>query len=146
MLKSGWALTIYFCLSAILFLATSNTISAGIIYVFLLFPYYAIVLFSWWIFVYENRTRTIRIKYWVWSVVLVLQVLTILISPGNCYQVKGGNRCYSNLQILLTDVPRFGASDTSHWVLAENAFFVLVAAYGVAVLVGLSPLGRSTRN
>ena len=138
MLKLGWALTVYFCLSFALFLAISNTIIGGIIYLFLLLPFYGIVLLGWWLFVWKNRTKRARIKYWIWSIVLALQVMTILASPGNCFNAKSGSHCYSNLQILIDNVPRTGPSNSPHWQLIEHAFPGLVVAYGVAVVVGLS--------
>ncbi len=138
MIKLGWALTVYLCLSFALFITTSNTILGGIVYLFLLLPFYGIVLVGWWSFVWQNRTETAKIKYWIGGIVLVLQVATILASPGNCFGVKQGNRCYSNLQILLSDVPSTGSSSSPHWNQVEDAFLGLLAAYGVALVVGLS--------
>lgn len=138
MVKLGWALTVYLCLSFTLFLTTSNTIIGGIIYFFLLLPFYGVVLLGWWVWVWKNRTKTAKIKYWIWSIVLVLQISTILASPGNCFGAKQGTRCYSNLQILLSDVPSTGPSSSPHWNQVEDAFLGLLAAYGVALVVGLS--------
>ncbi|MBW4622630.1 MAG: hypothetical protein KME17_25145 [Cyanosarcina radialis HA8281-LM2] len=137
MVKLGWALTVYLGLSFVLFLATSNTIIGWIIYLFLLLPFYGIILLWWWFFVWQNRTKTARIKYWMWVLVLALQVTTILSSPGNCYRVKQGDRCYSNLQILLGNVPITGPGNSPHWNLIEDAFLGLVIAYGVALVVAL---------
>jgi hypothetical protein len=138
MVKLGWALTVYLFLSFALFLTTSNTIGGWIIYLFLLLPFYGIVLLGWWFFVLQNSTKTAKIKYWIWSIILVLQIATILTSPGNCFGIKQGNRCYSNLQILLGDVPSTGPSSSPHWNEVEDAFLGLLAAYGVALVVGLS--------
>jgi hypothetical protein len=146
MIRLGWALTLYFCLSFILFLFTSNTINGGIVYLFLLLPFYGAVLLGWWIFVWKNRTKTGQINYWIWGIVLVLQVLTILVSPGNCFGAKQNARCYSNFQILIGDAPRTGPSNTPHWTLIEDAFLGLVPAYAVAVLVGLISTRKSIRS
>lgn len=138
MVKLGVMLTIYICLSFILFLATSFTITGWIAYQFLLLPFYAVVLLGWWFFVWLNRTKTARIRCWIWSIVLALQVATILVAPGNCYGLKEGARCYSNLQILIGNVPSTGPSNSLHWELVEDAFLGLLAAYGVSLVVGLS--------
>lgn len=137
MVKLGWVLTVYLCLSFILFVATSNTINGAITYFLLLLPFYGIVLLGWWIFIWRNHTKIARIKYWIWSIVLVLQFVTILTSPGNCYGVKQGARCYSNLQILLGNVPITGYSNSLHWKLVEDAWTGMLAAYGVALVIGL---------
>ncbi|NJK52010.1 MAG: hypothetical protein HC936_02840 [Leptolyngbyaceae cyanobacterium SU_3_3] len=137
MFKFGWILTVYLCLSFALFLITSYTIAAWIIYLFLLPPFYGVVLRGCWVWIWKNRTLTAKIKYWIWGIVLVLQIATILASPGNCFGVKQGAQCYSNLQILLSDVPRTGPSNSPHWKQVEDAFLGLLAAYGVALVVGL---------
>jgi len=131
MVKLGWALTAYLFLSFILFLSASNTIAGGIIYLFILLPFYGIVLLGAWLFIGRNRTKTARIKYRIWIIVLALQVATILVSPGDCYGFKQGDRCYSNLQILIS------GRNLPHWKLVEDAFLGFVLAYGVAVVVAL---------
>ena len=139
MFKLGWVLTVYLCLSFAIFLITSNTITGGIIYLFLLLPFYGVVLIGCWVWVWKNRTQAAKIKCWIWGIVLVLQVATILASPGNCFGVKqGAPRCYSNLQILLSDVPSTGSSSSPHWNQVEDAFLGFLAAYGVALVMGLS--------
>lgn len=137
MMKLGWALTVYLGLSFVLFLIQSNTISGWSIYLFLLLPFYGIILVLGWSWVWKNRTQKAKIKYWIWGVVLVLQGATILTSPGNCFGVKQGSRCYSNLQILLGDVPKTGFSSSPHWTLVEDAFLGFLLAYGVALVIGL---------
>jgi hypothetical protein len=148
MINLGWALTGYFCLSFVLFLALSNTIAGGIFYIFLLLPFYALVLLFWWIYVWSNRTRSARPKYWTWILVLVLQIATILTSPGNCYMFKQGANCYSNLQVIFGGVPRIGPSSAPHWKAAEDAFIVSLVAYGAAVVLGLVTItpGATTRK
>jgi hypothetical protein len=146
MIKFGLVLTIYFCLSVVLFLIASPTIISAIVYFFLLFPLYAIALAWLWIIVLQNRTKTLQIKYWIWSIALVLQAATVLISPGNCFRAKEGAPCYSNLQILLGNAPRSGPSDIPHWTLVEHAFPGLLLAYGVAVLVGLWSVAKNVKH
>ncbi len=138
MVKLGWAFTVYLCFSFALFITTSNTITGGIIYLFLLLPFYGVVLLGLWGWAWKNRTKTAKIKYWIWGIVLALQIATILASPGNCFGAKQGARCYSNLQVLLSDVPSAGPSSSPHWNQVEDAFLGLLAAYGVALGVGLS--------
>ncbi|HIK14897.1 MAG TPA: hypothetical protein IGS53_06330 [Leptolyngbyaceae cyanobacterium M33_DOE_097] len=146
MVKFGLVLTIYFCLSAVLFLIASNTIIGAIIYFFLLLPFYVIALAWLWAIALQNRTQPPRIKYWIWGIVLALQVATILVSPGNCFRAKEGAPCYSNLQILLGNAPRSGPSDLPHWTLIEHAFPGLVVAYGVAILVGLWSVTKNRKQ
>lgn len=146
MIKFGLVLTIYFCLSVVLFLIASPTIISVIVYFFLLYPLYAIALAWLWIIVLQNRTKTLRIKYWIWSIALALQILTILTAPGNCFRAKEGAPCYSNLQILVGNAPRSGPSDISHWALVEHAFPGLLLAYGVAVLMGLWSVAKNVKR
>jgi len=134
----GLVLTAYIFLSLILFLTTSFTITGWIVYGLLLLPFYATILLVSWLMIWQNRTKAARIKYWIWSIVLVLQVATILASPGNCYGVKHGASCYSNIQILLGNVPRNGFSNIPHWKQIEDAFSGLLLAYGASVVVGLA--------
>ena len=138
MVKLGWLLTIYICLSLAIFLSTSNTINGWIIYGLLLLPFYATILLCGWIHILQNRAQKKRMKYWIWSIALTLQGATILASPGNCFGVKQGDRCYSNLQIWFGNVPSLGPSNIPHWKLVEDAFIGLLIAYGVAVVLGLS--------
>ena len=146
MIKFGLALTTYFCLSVVLFLITSNTIIGVIVYFFLLLPFYVIALAWLWTIVGQNRTKTLRIKYWIWSLVLALQIATILVAPGNCFRAKEGAPCYSNLQILFGNAPNSGPSDIPHWTLIEHAFPGLVVAYGVSVLVGLWSVAKTMKR
>lgn len=146
MIKFGLVLTIYFCLSAVLFLIASPTIISVIVYFVLLYPLYAIALAWLWIIVLQNHTKTLRIKYWIWSIALALQAVTILISPGNCFRAKEGAPCYSNLQILLGNAPRSGPGDIPHWTLVENAFPGLLLAYGVSVLVGVWSVAKNVKR
>jgi hypothetical protein len=57
-----------------------------------------------------------------------------------------GSKCYSNFQILLSDVPRDQASDASHWQLIEDSFLILLIAYGVALVVGLKSIKVKNTN
>jgi hypothetical protein len=140
MMKLGWALTVYICLSFVLFLIRSNTISGAILYFFLLLPFYGVVLVAGWSWVWKNRAKTAKIKHWIWGIVLMLQGATVLTSPGNCFGIKQGSRCYSNLQILLGDVPNTGFSNSPHWTLVEDAFLGFLLAYGVVLVVGLTQI------
>lgn len=146
MIKLGWVLTVYFCLSFILFFAASNTINGGIVYLFLLLPFYIIILIGWWFFVLLNRTKQARIDYRIWGLVLALQIATLLVSPGNCFGTKQGARCYSNVQILIENIPRTGPSEAPHWTLVEDSFFGFVVAYVVAVWRGLSLIEKSVER
>ena len=137
MVKLGWLLTVYLCLSLGLFIAASFTINGAIIYIFILPQFYGAVLLWWWLRVWQNRTKVGNLKQWIWHIVLALQILAMLVSPGNCFGAKQGDRCYSNLQILVSDVSRTGPNLAPHWTFVEDAFPGLVLAYGVAIVVGL---------
>jgi hypothetical protein len=137
MIKLGFLLTLYLCLSFGLFLVTSFTVTAGILYLFLLLPFYGLLLLICWSVIWLNRSQTAKIKWGIWSLVLVLQIATILASPGNCYGVKQGDRCYSNLQVIVSNLPRTGPNSAPHWQLVEDAFPALLAGYGVALVIGV---------
>jgi hypothetical protein len=138
MIKFGWTLTVYLCSSFTIFLITSFTITSWIVYLFLLLPFYGVVLLGCWAAIWRNRIKTGKINYSNWGVVLVLQSATILASPSNCFGVKQGSRCYSNLQTLLSEVPRTGFSSSPHWNQVEDAFPWLLATYALALVVVLS--------
>jgi hypothetical protein len=138
MIRLGWAFTAYVCLSFILFLVVSNTIPGFIFYFLLLLPFYVLTTALWWVFVWQNRTKVGQINYWVWSVVIGLQIATLLASPGNCYGFKQGSSCYSNLQILLGGVAQNTPSQLPHWPFVESAFPFLLIIYGISIIFGLS--------
>ena len=108
LIKLGCLFSGYLCLSLVIFFGVSNTVLSGIFYIFFLLPLYGVVLLGAWYFIWRYRTRRARVKWWIWGVVLGLQIATLLASPGNCYNVKQGDRCYSNLQILVSDMPPTG--------------------------------------
>lgn len=137
MIKFGIAFTAYIFLSTALFLSSSFTINAWIVYGLTLLPLHAGVLLAGWIIVWRNRRKSVRIPYRIWIVVLLLNIATILASPGNCYGTKQGERCYSNLQILFGGVPKYGPSSLPHWGFVDNAFFGILFAYCVAVILGV---------
>ncbi len=137
MVKLGWLFTLYLGFSFILFLIASNTIIGAIIYMMQLLPFYGIILIFSWIHILQERSIKVHIPYRMWSLVFVLQVATILTSPGNCFGAKQGEQCYSNLQVWFDSVPRLGPSNVPHWQLVENAFPGLLFAYGVSVALSL---------
>ncbi len=146
MIKLALPLTIYIFVSFILFFAASNTITGGIFYLFLLLPFYGTILVAWWLTSWQNRRKIFQLrsfKYWIVGIVLFLQIATLLVSPANCYGFKQGSRCYSNLQVMLSDVPRSGFSDAPHWELVEDSFLIFLLAYMVSLATGLSVIGKS---
>lgn len=137
MIKLGLFLTLYLVCSFLLFLSSSFTVASGIFYLFLLLPFYGILWLGCWIFIWKHRSNTAKLKAWMWGLVLALQLLTILSSPGNCYGFKQGDRCYSNLQIFVENLPRTAPNTVPHWKLVEDAFPGLLAAYGIALLLAI---------
>jgi hypothetical protein len=134
----GFLLTGYCLLSLVLFLATSFTTLGWIIHGFILIPLYGLVVLIWWLVAAQIPARTVRLRRGLWAVVLVLQLATILASPGNCYAWKQGNRCYSNLQVLMGRAPAGGSSRAPHWSLVENNFHTMALAYGASVVLAVS--------
>lgn len=137
-LKISLLLTAYMGLSFALFLGISNTLIGGIVYLFWLLPLYGALLLGIWILAFRHRQKLARMKVWLWLVIGVLQMATLLTSPGNCYGVKQGDRCYSNLQILASDVSRTGPNDATHWSLIEDGFAGLAIAYGLTLAAGIA--------
>lgn len=137
MIKLGLLLTVYVCLSIVALFISSFTINAWIIYGLILLPFYGATLLWGWVFALKNRDKTGQVSYRLWSLVLGLQAALLLTSPGNCFGVKQNSRCYSNFQILFGNVPRTGSSKQPHWYLVEDAFWLFLAAYCVAVIVSL---------
>ncbi|MCM1981725.1 hypothetical protein [Lyngbya confervoides] len=135
--RLAWCFTLYLAVSFILFLMASNTILGAIAYLFLLLPFYGILLILCWLLAWRHRGNSVTVKRWIWGLVLGLQVLTLLASPGNCFSFKQGDRCYSNLQILAGRASRSGPQTIPHWHIVEDAFPALLVAYGVSVATGL---------
>ena len=149
MIKFALLLTVYIVVSCILFLVVSNTIAGWIFYLFLLMPFYGIILLICWVASWQNRRKKYQfrnIKYWILGMVLSLQLATLLVSPANCYGFKQGSRCYSNLQVVLTDVPRTGFSNAPHWQAVEDAFFGFLLAYMGSLATGLLTIGKFNEN
>ncbi|MGD1942842.1 MAG: hypothetical protein ACFB0G_16165 [Leptolyngbyaceae cyanobacterium] len=136
-LPFAFMLTAYCSVSFALFAIISNTLMGGLVYLFLLLPIYGLSVLAGWIFVWQYWGKTVQIKRRYWSVVLALQTLTCLTSPGNCFGVKQGDRCYSNLQILVGQASRSGMNTAPHWPLVEDAFYGLAIAYSIALIVSL---------
>lgn len=138
MIKLGLLLTLYLGLSFFLFLTTANTIAAWIVYLFLLLPFYSALGIACWVCIGMNRSKTAKLKPWIWSLVLVLQIVTMLTAPGNCYGYKQGDRCYSNLQILGANLARVGPNSAPHWQLVEDAFLGSLVAHTVALVTAIA--------
>lgn len=83
MVKFGLGFTAYILLSFILFLAASNTISGGIVYLFLLLPLYGVVLLVAWIFIANNHTKIVQIKYKVLSRSLNFFAYSVMLSKAS---------------------------------------------------------------
>lgn len=145
LVKLGLLLTAYLCLSLIVFFLTSNTIIGAIVYFYLLLPLYGVVLLGGWVFIWQHRTQAARVRWWIWIVILALQIGVILSSPGNCYGAKQGDRCYSNLQILAGNASRSGSNDSPHWKLVEDSFPAWVIAYDIALGMGVRRISVVTR-
>jgi hypothetical protein len=138
LVKLGWLFATYLCCSFVVFLLLSNTLLGGIIYIFFLLPFYGVTLLWVAYFVWCHRTQRARVQWWIWGIILALQIATMLASPGNCYGVKQGDRCYSNLQILVGSAASTGPNQVPHWTVIEDSFPGLVMAYGAALIVGLA--------
>ncbi|MGB3491114.1 MAG: hypothetical protein WBA57_00185 [Elainellaceae cyanobacterium] len=137
MVKLGLLFTAYLFVSLGIFFVMSNTINGGIIYLFLLLPFYGAVLLTSWIVIWQRRTQRARVQWSIWGLVLALQIAVVFTSPGNCFGTKQGDRCYSNLQIVAGSAARTGANQLPHWTIVEDAFPFFVIAYDVAIAVGL---------
>ena len=136
-LPFAFMLTAYCSVSFVFFAIISNTLMGALVYLFLFLPLYGLSVVIGWVFAWQYRGKTVRIKRGYWGIVLALQALTYLTSPGNCFGVKQGDRCYSNLQILVGQASSSGMNTVPHWPLVEDAFYGLVIAYSVALIVSL---------
>lgn len=130
-------LTAYCSVSFVLFAIMSNTLMGGLVYLFLFLPLYGLSVVAGWVFAWQYWSKTVRFRSGYWGSVLTLQILTCLTSPGNCFGVKQGDRCYSNLQILVGQASRSGMNTVPHWPLVEDAFYGLAIAYSAALIVSL---------
>ncbi|OKH13783.1 hypothetical protein [[Limnothrix rosea] IAM M-220] len=136
-MKLGLAWTAYLILSFAIFLGLSNTLHAAIAYIFLLAPFYGVIGIIGGAISLKNRHKIPIFNRVIWIIIFILQSLISLTAAGNCYNFKQGSPCYSNLQILIGNAPRFGASDIPHWIIVEHAFFGFLAAYAVALVMGV---------
>jgi hypothetical protein len=144
-LDFAWALTGYVLVSFVLFLATSFTTLGWILYVLILLPIYAVIVLARWLSLGRNHGDRVRTRIWIWPVVLVLQVAVLLTSPGNCYGWSQGDRCYSNLQIVMGQAPRSGPSKLARWKPVENSFHLFILAYGASLALAVSLTGARER-
>lgn len=134
----GWALTGYLFVSLVLLFATSFTTLGWIIHGLILLPIFSIVVIVWWWIAGQNPAGRVRVRYWIWAIVLVLQVATILVSPGNCYGWNQGKSCYSNLQIVMGRAPATGPGTTPAWKPLASNVHTVALAYAVSVVVAVA--------
>ena len=138
MIKLGFLWTGYLILSFVLFLLAAFTINAGIVYIFVLLPLYGLALLFGWLRLLKHRNKRAQFSHSIWFTIIVLQIAVLLTSPGNCYMVNQGARCYSNLQILFGNIPRFGmVINVPHWIIVEDSFYRFVLAYYAALITGV---------
>ncbi len=129
----------YILFSASLFLATSNnTMWAWILYLFFLFPCYGIILTIYYYQTKQSKTshQRGRLRSLIWGLILILQIATIVTSSADCYRFLQGDRCQSNLNIMMKrDRPPSG-NVVPHWTLVEDYFFpVFLVSYVTLLLV-----------
>ena len=134
-LAFGW--TAYLILSFAIFGLASFTLHAWIAYIFLLGPFYLVVWILGMANILKQRHKIPIFNRFIWIVIFILQALISLTAAGNCYGFKSGNSCYSNLQILFGNAPRYGASNVPPWMIIEHLFFCFLAAYAVALIIGM---------
>lgn len=136
----GLALTVYCTLSFILFFATSFTINGWILYLVVLPLLHGGLVLGSWASIFGHRPRIAHVRWRIWGVILALQIATMIVSPGNCYGTTSHGLCYSNLQVLVGNVPRTGPSNAPHWPLVENSFPGFLLAYSVALTRGVTSI------
>lgn len=134
----GWALTAYLLISLIVLFATSFTTLGWIIHGLILLPIFLIVLVVWWLIAGQTRASRVRIRSWTWAIVLLLQVATILVSPGNCYGWSQGKSCYSNLQILMNQAPATGPGKMAPWTSIGSHVHTVALAYAGSVVLAVA--------
>jgi hypothetical protein len=115
---SIWKFSTFFALytlvSLVIYLTTSFTIPAWLVYLFILLPFYLVCILYLINFNLKYRREMLRYRKLPLYVSVVFQLLIILTSPANCYGWKQGSACYSFIQSHLIDV----SSHPPHWRIA----------------------------
>lgn len=190
MIKFGFQLTVYILCSGALFLVTSNTMLAWVIYLFFLFPCYGLILFIYWFQVGRSKNWTygitssniwflralllpalfycgpfcivllacwyfvrrtkkwsqnVRLRRWIWSPILILQLAAIVTSPADCSGWKQGTQCQSKLNVMIRENKIPSRVIVPQWLLVLDSFYLAyVASYAAMLMVASIPVRNIT--
>lgn len=124
----------YAIVSLIVYLTTSFSSLAWIVAIFVLLPFYGIVVI--WLLATTIKKRNAKVRYYKAFIPLILILLAakILSSPASCYGWNQGNSCYSLLQLLLDPANLKTISNSPpHWLAIESIFPVALILYMISV-------------
>jgi hypothetical protein len=136
----------YLLLSTLLFMGSSFTMLAWIVYLFFLLPFYGFLILLLAALTSRYRGYRLQVKPLFLILVLVSQTLAIIVSPGNCYGFKQGNQCYSLAQVWWGNLGEISfQNQPPHWSAIEQSFLPLLVIYGFLLVLSISTLKRSNR-
>jgi hypothetical protein len=136
----------YLLLSTLLFMGSSFTMLAWIVYLFFLLPFYGFLILLLAALTSRYRGYRLQVKPLFLVLVLVSQILAIIVSPGNCYGFKQGNQCYSLAQVWWGNLGEISfQNQPPHWSAIEQSFLPLLVIYGFLLVLSISTLKRSNR-
>lgn len=136
---------LYLVLSFVIYLTTSFTIAAWLLYIGVLAPFYLLCTVYVISLATTKRHAIVRFNRPNLLLLLGIQGLMVLASPASCYGWKQGQRCYSLLQTwfvhIFTDETLNSFTHTvPRWDLMEPAFLALMGGYIIAMIVFLAQL------
>ncbi|TAD76251.1 MAG: hypothetical protein EA001_12575 [Oscillatoriales cyanobacterium] len=147
-LRQFWfAFVGYLLFSTILFMGSSFTMLAWIVYLFLLLPVYGGLLIVLLTLTHRYRGWRLRVRSPLAIITGMTQILAIITSPGNCYGFKQGNQCYSLAQVWWGNVGEISfQNQPPHWTAIEQAFYPLLAIHVAMLLLTTVTLRRSSAS
>ena len=147
-LRQFWlAFSGYLLFSVILFMGSSFTMLAWIVYLFFLLPFYGGLLILLLALTTRYRGRRLQVRSSFALITGITQVFAIITSPGNCYGFTQGNQCYSLAQVWWGNVGEISfQNQPPHWTAIEQAFYPLIAIHIAMLVVVIATLRRSAIN
>lgn len=144
-LRQFWlAFAGYILFSTILFMGSSFTMLAWIVYLLFLLPFYGGLLIGVLALTSRYRGHRLQVRSSFAIITVIAQMLAVITSPGNCYGFKQGNQCYSLAQVWWGNVGEISfQNQPPHWTVIEQAFYPLLAIHIAMLVVTTATLRRS---
>ncbi|HBB32039.1 MAG TPA: hypothetical protein DDZ80_06345 [Cyanobacteria bacterium UBA8803] len=132
---------LYAFVSLVVYFVTGFTILAGLVYLFILSPFYLLCIAHVVSLAQKHSPSLIRYRKFLIYLIALFQILVICFSPSNCYGVKQGVACSSFIQSLLGNyILNNFENGSSLGGTSEFIFPVALVFYGISVVAFLGML------